>query len=257
VNESALLAAQRSEDAVHQKDFADALETIALGPARPIMLTQEERERVAFHEGGHTILGLVLPGSDPVGRVTIQPHGQALGVTYQQPEDDRHNYDEAYLRGRIIGAMGGRAAEEVVYGTRTTGAESDMQQATNIARQMVTRWGMSPELGPITLAQRSDGFVGQPESNAPAVNGSRPYSEDTARLIDTEVRNVLEEAYAQAVQLLTQNRKELDVLAQALLVRETLDGQDTLRVTGPRQVRSPAFLPLAVPIAAFKAGLDS
>jgi cell division protease FtsH len=257
VNESALLAAQRSEDAVHQKDFADALETIALGPARPIMLTQEERERVAFHEGGHTILGLILPGSDPVGRVTIQPHGQALGVTYQQPEDDRHNYDEAYLRGRIIGAMGGRAAEEIVYGTRTTGAESDMQQATNIARQMVTRWGMSPELGPITLAQRTDGFVGQPESNAPAVNGSRPYSEDTARLIDTEVRNVLDEAYARAVQLLTQNRKELDELARALLERETLDGQDILRVTGLREVRPAAVLPLPVPLAAFKAAPDT
>jgi cell division protease FtsH len=143
VNEAALLAAREDEDAVHQKDFMDALEKIVLGPARPIVLSPAERERVAYHEGGHAILGLVLPGADPVNRVTITPHGLALGVTYQRPEDDRHNYDEAYLRARIIGAMGGRAAAEVVYGTRTTGAESDMQQATNISRHMVTRWGMS------------------------------------------------------------------------------------------------------------------
>src|SRR5438105_6782312 len=138
-----LLAARRGEEAVHLKDFMDALEKIVLGPARPIVLSPAERERVAYHEGGHAILGLILPGADPVNRVTITPHGQALGVTYQREEDDRHNYDEAYLRARVIGAMRGRAAEDIVYGTRTTGAESDMQQATNIVRQMVTRWGMS------------------------------------------------------------------------------------------------------------------
>ena len=110
-------------------------------------MSPEERERVAYHEGGHTILGLLVPGADPVNRVTIMPRGQALGVTYQRPEDDRHNYSEEYLRARIIGAMGGRAAEEVVYGARTTGAENDMQQATDLARQMVTRWGMSERLG--------------------------------------------------------------------------------------------------------------
>jgi cell division protease FtsH len=196
------------------------------------LLTPAERERVAYHEGGHTLLGLVLPGADPVTRVTITPHGQALGVTYQQPDDDRHNYDEAYLRARITGALGGRAAEEAVYGTRTTGAESDMQQATSIARQMVTRWGMSERLGPVTLAQRSDGFLGQPEGDASGIGPWRPYSEDTARLIDAEVRRVLDESYGEALRLLRGRRRELDALAGALLEHETLDQADIRRVTG-------------------------
>jgi cell division protease FtsH len=247
VNEAALLAARRDQDTVHLKDFLDALETIALGPARPIMLNQAERERVAYHEGGHAILGLVLPGADPVNRVTIQPHGQALGVTYQQPDDDRHNYDEVYLRGRIIGAMGGRAAEDVVYGTRTTGAESDMQQATNIARQMVTRWGMSDELGPVTLA-RSDGAIGEPDTDA-SLPGWRPYSEDTARLIDSEIRRVLDDSYAEAVRLLRERRRELDALASALLEHETLDAQEVLQATGLRQ-SAPIPTVLPVPVAA-------
>ena len=144
VNEAALLAARRNQDDVRHRDFMDALEKLVLGPARQLVMSPAERERVAYHEGGHTILGLLVPGADPVNRVTIMPRGQALGVTYQRPEDDRHNYSEEYLRARIIGAMGGRAAEEVVYGGRTTGAENDMQQATDMARQMVTRWGMSP-----------------------------------------------------------------------------------------------------------------
>jgi cell division protease FtsH len=254
VNEAALLAARRGEDAVHQTDFMDALEKIVLGPARPIVLSPAERERVAYHEGGHAILGLILPGADPVNRVTITPHGQALGVTYQRPEDDRHNYDEAYLRARIIGAMGGRAAEEVVYGTRTTGAESDMQQATNISRQMVTRWGMSDKLGPVVLAQRNDGFLDPAEGDATMPGGAwRPYSEETARLIDAEVRRVLDESYADALRLLRQQRHELDALATALLEHETLDEQEILRVTGLRPAPRPGVLqlPVPVPVAAF------
>ncbi len=127
VNEAALEAARKNEDRVHQADFLDALERLVLGAARPLVLSQAERERVAYHEGGHAVVGLVLPDADPVHRVTIMPRGQALGVTYQRPDDDRHNYGEEYLRARITGAMGGRAAEELIYGTRTTGAESDMQ----------------------------------------------------------------------------------------------------------------------------------
>jgi cell division protease FtsH len=149
VNEAALQAARREADAVYHVDFMDALEKLILGPARELLMSEEEREPVAYHEGGHTILGLVVPGADPVNRVTIMPRGQALGVTYQRPEADRHNYHEGYLRARITGALGGRAAEEVVYGSRTTGSESDMEQATNMARQMVTRWGMSEALGPV------------------------------------------------------------------------------------------------------------
>jgi cell division protease FtsH len=251
VNEAALLAASRGEDAVHQKDFVDALEKIVLGPARPIVLSPAERERVAYHEGGHAILGLVLPGADPVSRVTITPHGQALGVTYQRPDDDRHNYDEGYLRGRIVGAMGGRAAEEVVYGTRTTGAESDMQQATNIARQMVTRWGMSQKLGPVALAQRDDGFIDPAEGETRTPGVWRPYSEETARLIDAEVRRVLDESYEDALRLLRQRRQELDALATALLEHESLDEQEILRITGLRPEPPSGALRLPVPGAAF------
>src|SRR5256712_2403539 len=194
VNEAALLAARRSEDRVHQKDFLDALEKLVLGPARNLVVSPAERERVAYHEGGHTILGLLVPGADPVSRVTIMPRGQALGVTYQRPEDDRHNYSEEYLRARITGAMGGRAAEEVVYGGRTTGAENDMQQATDLARQMVTRWGMSEKLGPVTLSPREDPFLGR--DPFASFGASRPYSEATAQVVDAEVERILQECYA-------------------------------------------------------------
>src|SRR5207253_90163 len=188
VNEAALMAARRNENAVHQSDFLDALEKLVLGPARNLVMSPAERERVAYHEGGHTILGLLVPGADPVNRVTIMPRGQALGVTYQRPEDDRHNYGEDFLRTRITGAMGGRAAEEVVYGSRTTGAENDMQQATDTARQMVTRWGMSEKLGPVTLAPRDDPFLRSADGFT-GFGGSRPYSEATAEIIDAEVED--------------------------------------------------------------------
>jgi cell division protease FtsH len=192
-------------------------------------MSPDEKRRVAYHEGGHTILGLVVPGADPVNRVTIVPRGQALGVTYQRPEEDRHNYEEGYLRARIIGAMGGRAAEELVYGTRTTGAESDMQQATELARQMVTRWGMSEKLGPVTLSGR-----GNPNLPGDQVvgGGGKPYSETFATLVDTEVQRILQETYAQAVQLLDDHRGALDALAQELVEREMLDEQEVLDVTG-------------------------
>jgi len=139
VNEAALLAARRDQNDVRQKDFFDALEKIVLGPERPLLMSRHDRERIAYHEGGHAILGLVVPGADPVHRVTIVPRGQALGVTYQRPDSDRYNYPEEYLRARIVGMLGGRAAEELVYGTKTTGAQSDIEQATTLARNMVTR----------------------------------------------------------------------------------------------------------------------
>jgi cell division protease FtsH len=230
VNEAALLAARRSEDRVTQKDFLDALEKLVLGPARNLVMSPAERERVAYHEGGHTILGLLVPGADPVNRVTIMPRGQALGVTYQRPEDDRHNYSEEYLRSRITGAMGGRAAEEVVYGGRTTGAENDMQQATDLARQMVTRWGMSEKLGPVTLAPREDPFLRS--DGFSGFGGSKPYSETTAEIVDSEVERILQECYAEGVRLIREHRVELDRLATALLEQETLDEQEIIRVTG-------------------------
>jgi cell division protease FtsH len=229
VNEAALLAARRGADAVQTADFMDALERLLLGPARELLMSQEERERVAYHEGGHTILGLVVAGADPVHRVTITPRGQALGVTYQRPEDDRHNYHEGYLRARITGALGGRAAEEVVYGSRTTGSESDIDQATGLARQMVTRWGMSEALGPVALAPRDSSFL--PSQGAFHATG-RALSEATSQLVDAEVRRILDECYADAVRLLQLHRDQLEALARALLEKETLDEQAILRVTG-------------------------
>jgi cell division protease FtsH len=238
VNEAALLAAHRGMDAVRRIDFMDALEKIVLGPARPLILSAEERQRVAYHEGGHALLGLLMPEADPVNRVTIVPHGMALGVTYQRPTDDRHNYDEQYLRSRVVGAMGGRAAEEVVFGSRTTGAENDMQQATSIVRQMVTRWGMSEKIGPVALAPEGNPLLGGGEAY---FGTSRPYSESTATLIDAEVARLLSEYYGDAVGLLREHRATLNVIADALLARETLDEGEIIELTGLRRV--PAAVP--------------
>ena len=228
VNEAALLAARREQNEVRHKDFLDALEKIVLGPERPLLLSRADKERIAYHEGGHAILGLVVPGADPVNRVTIVPRGQALGVTYQRPESDRYNYPEGYLRARIVGMLGGRAAEEIVYGTRTTGAENDIEQATGLARRMVTRWGMSERLGLVQLAPRENPYLGGSNGYV----GERPFSEATAEAIDGEVRKIISESHDEAKRLLLSHRKQLDALAQALLARETLNEQEILEVTG-------------------------
>ncbi|HEX2123891.1 MAG TPA: ATP-dependent zinc metalloprotease FtsH, partial [Thermoanaerobaculia bacterium] len=198
VNEAALLAARREQNQVHLKDFLDALEKIVLGPERPLLLSQHDRERIAYHEGGHAILGLVVPGADPVHRVTIVPRGQALGVTYQRPESDRYNYPEAYLRARIVGILGGRAAEEVVYGTKTTGAENDIEQATALARSMVTRWGMSERLGMVQLAPRENPYLARMDG----LGTARVVSEHTAAAVDAEVRRIIGESHDEAKRLL-------------------------------------------------------
>jgi cell division protease FtsH len=228
VNEAALLAARREQNEVRHKDFLDALEKIVLGPERPLLLSRADKQRIAYHEGGHAILGLVVPGADPVNRVTIVPRGQALGVTYQRPDSERYNYPEAYLRARIIGMLGGRAAEEIVYGTKTTGAESDIEQATGLARRMVTRWGMSERLGMVQLAPRENPYLSVPNGYA----GSREFSEETAEAIDAEVRKIIGESHDEAIRLLSAHRKQLDALVEALLVRETLNEKEILEVTG-------------------------
>ncbi len=227
VNETALLAARRNQNEVHHKDFLDSLEKIVLGPERPLLLSREDRERIAYHESGHAILGLVMPGADPVHRVTIVPRGQALGVTYQRPQTDRYNYPEAYLRARIVGMLGGRAAEEVVYGTKTTGAENDIEQATNLARNMVTRWGMSERLGMVQLAPRQNPYL----ANS-GFGGEKPFSEETARLVDAEVLRIINESHELAKSLLRKYRAQLDALVEALLARETLDEKEILDATG-------------------------
>ena len=176
-----------------------------------------------------------------MNRVSIVPRGQALGVTYQRPDSDRYNYPEAYLRARIVGLLGGRAAEEIVYGTKTTGAESDIEQATALARRMVTRWGMSERVGLVELAPRENPYLAGPAGYGAA----RPHSEATAELIDAEVRQIIGESHAEATRLLTAHRKELDALATALLSRESLSEEEILAVTG--LPRAPVLDTAAVP----------
>ncbi|OPY84666.1 MAG: ATP-dependent zinc metalloprotease FtsH [Syntrophus sp. PtaU1.Bin208] len=228
VNEAALRAARLGRNEVHFEDFMEALEKIVLGPERPLLLSPADKERIAYHEGGHAILGLVVPGADPVNRVTIVPRGQALGVTYQRPDSDRYNYPEAYLRARIIGMLGGRAAEEIVYGTKTTGAESDIEQASSLARRMVTRWGMSERLGLVQLAPRENVFL----SGMGGYGGEKPFSEETAETIDAEVLRIISESHKEAKRLLSEYRRQLDALAEALVARETLGEKEILEVTG-------------------------
>jgi cell division protease FtsH len=242
VNEAALLAARRERNEVFQQDFLDALEKIVLGPERPLLLSRADKERIAYHESGHAILGLLVPDADPVHRVSIVPRGQALGVTYQRPQADRYNYPEAYLRAKIVGMLGGRAAEEIVYGTRTTGAENDIEQATQLARNMVTRWGMSDELGMVQLAPRENPYL----SPLGGYGGARPFSDETARVIDAEVQKIIGESHAQATSLLKAHRRELDALVEALLARETLNEQEILEVTGLPPAPSVENRPLPV-----------
>jgi cell division protease FtsH len=227
VNEAALLAARRSESAVRARDFLDALEKIVLGPERPLLLSADDRKRIAYHESGHAILGLVVPGADPVHRVSIVPRGQTLGVTYQRPQTDRYNYPEAYLRARIIGMLGGRAAEEVVYGTRTTGAENDIEQATQLARNMVTRWGMSDAVGMVQLAPRDNPFL----RGSPVFGADKQFSEETAALVDSEVLRIIHECHEEAKRLLREQRAALDQLVVALLEKETLGEEEILQAT--------------------------
>jgi len=215
VNEAALLATRRERDAVTMVDFTDALEKVLLGAERRLVLSPADRERTAYHEAGHALLGLLVPGADPVRRVSIVPRGRALGVTVQSPVDDRQNYPEDHLRARMIGALGGRAAEAMVYGVVTTGAENDLKQVTEIARQMVIRWGMSPAVGPINLTDDGDG--------GSLLGRGRPYSETTAELIDSEMRRIVEECFNAAGELLRDNRSRLESLTTALLRDDSLD----------------------------------
>jgi cell division protease FtsH len=227
VNEAALLAARKGKDAVGRDDFYEAIEKILLGAARHLAMSPEDRRRVAYHEAGHALIGLVLPEADPVHKVTIVPRGQALGVTYQMPIDDRLNYPKEYLLARIIGALGGRAAEEIVYNEVTTGAENDLQQITAIARQMVTRWGMSDEVGLLSLdGPAQDNFLGG------GFERPRWYSDETARAVDESIKRIVDDCHRQALDILVRERGRLDALAEALLQRESLDEHEILEVVG-------------------------
>jgi cell division protease FtsH len=223
-NEAALLAARRGHDKVQMADFTDSLEKILLGAPRGVILSPEDRERTAYHESGHALVGMLTPEADPVRKVSIIPRGQALGVTLSTPDSDRVSYSREELEAKIKVSLGGRTAEEVVYGKITTGAESDLQQLSQIARQMVGRWGMSEQLGPITLLA-SDG-------QGPLLPGSSETSPQTQWLIDEEVHRIVDEAHAEATHLLTEHREQLDSLTHALLEAETLDAPDAYAAAG-------------------------
>ena len=224
VNEAALFAARRDHKTVEQSDFTDAIEKIILGAERQVVMTDADRERTAFHESGHALVGMLTPGADPVRKISIIPRGQALGVTLSTPETDRYSYGREELEAKIKVALGGRAAEKVVYGEITTGAESDIQNLTKIARGMVGRWGMSEAIGPLAVADgREDG---------PLLPGSSPVSPVTQQLVDEETRRIVEEAEREVLDLLERERPRLDALAGALLERETLDQEDAYAVAG-------------------------
>ena len=227
VNEAALTAARRNHQKVEESDFTDSLERIVLGAERQVMMSEEDRRRTAYHEGGHAIVGMLTPGADPVRKVSIIPRGLALGVTFSAPESDRFNYLEPEVHAKIKVALGGRCAEEVVFGEVSTGAESDIEQLTAIARQMVGRWGMSEALGPVVVLPRD----GAAPFAAPEV------SQETQKLVDDEVRRIVADAHEEVIALLRDNRERLDSLAQALLEHETLDEDDAYAAA--RVPRSP------------------
>ena len=224
INEAALLAARREHARVQMADISDSLEKIVLGAERHITIGKTERERVAYHEAGHAIVGMLTPGADPVRKVSIIPRGQALGVTFSSPHADRFNYEEHYLLGKIKVALGGRVAEEIVYDTITTGAESDIQQATQIARGMVGRWGMSREIGFVAVTPS--------ESQGMLLPGASETSERTQQIVDDEVRRIIETAHGEVTELLQANREKLESLAAALREDETLDEIEAYAAAG-------------------------
>jgi cell division protease FtsH len=224
VNEAALLAARRNHEKVNRQDLTDALERIVLGAERKVMISEDDRRRTAYHEAGHAIVGMLTPGADPVRKVSIIPRGQSLGVTFSAPDADRFNFEQQHLIAQIKVALGGRSAEEIVFSDITTGAESDIQQLTRIARGMVGRWGMSRAIGPIAVIPQ-DGM-------SLLLPGVSETSEATQRLVDEEVRRIVEAAHAEVSSLLRDHRSNLDALVAALLEHETLDEADAYAAAG-------------------------
>jgi len=235
VNEAALLAARRMQVEVRHRDLLDALEKVQLGTARNVVIPEEERRRTAYHEAGHALLGMLQPGADPVRKVSIIPRGRALGVTLSTPEADRYGFDANYLRGRIIGALGGMAAEKEVFDLVTTGAESDLEMVTRIARSMVGRWGMSERIGTLSVL---------PAEGDPRMAG---VSEGLLDAVDEEVRRITDECYQEARRLLREHRRQLDAIVVQLLEHESLDEPEIYAAAGI--ARSPAT-PVPAPVPA-------
>ncbi len=223
-NEAALLAARRSHDKVQMGDFTDSLEKILLGAPRGILLNPEDRERTAYHESGHALVGMLTPEADPVRKVSIIPRGMALGVTLSTPDSDRVSYSREELDAKIRVALGGRTAEEVVYGRITTGAESDIENLTEIARQMIGRWGMSDKIGPVAVLPR--------DGSGPLLPGAAEASPQMQWLVDEEVRRIVDDAHEVVTKLLSDHRDQLESLTRALLKAETLDAPEAYAAAG-------------------------
>jgi cell division protease FtsH len=240
VNEAALLAARRNKQRVDMEDLEDAKDKVMLGIERKsLQLSDEERKLTAYHEAGHAIVSLHVPGLDPVHKVTIVPRGRALGITFSLPEEDRHNHTKAYIIGKLAMAFGGRVAEELIFGPDkvTTGAAQDIEQATEMVRRMVTQFGMSDAVGPVAIGDREQQiFLGR------EIQQHREVSEKTAELVDSEIKRILQDAYGRAQDILSGHMNELHAMAEALLERETLD-RDEVELLGrgkPLPPRAPA-----------------
>jgi cell division protease FtsH len=240
VNEAALLAARRDADQVWMVDFEEAKDKVLLGTARKsLIMTDEDKRQTAYHEAGHALVATLTPGSDPVHKVTIIPRGMALGVTMTMPEEDRYSMTRRQIEALIKHAMGGRAAEEIVFGHFSTGAANDLKQATEHARRMVCQYGMSDRIGPVSLGDDAgDVFLGRDFVTR------KEYSEEKAREVDAEVTRILTESYETARQLLKEHRELLDRVSEALLERETLDGSELRQLIEGRELA-----PLPVPVA--------
>ncbi|HEX3273445.1 MAG TPA: ATP-dependent zinc metalloprotease FtsH [Gemmatimonadales bacterium] len=242
VNEAAVLAARRNKTLVDMQDFEDAKDKVMLGvERRSLVLTEAERKLTAYHEAGHAIVAIKIPGSDPIHKVTIVPRGRALGLTASLPEVDRHNYSKDWLIGSLAMFFGGRVAEEIIFGADkvTTGAGNDIERATALARRMVTQFGMSERIGPLAVGDKEQEiFLGREFAQR------REISERTAQMVDDEVKRLVDEAYARATQILGQNRELLDRIADALLERETIDREDLDRLV-KNQPLPPRNLPPA------------
>jgi cell division protease FtsH len=219
VNEAALNAARHNKEAVDKSDFEEAKDKIVMGlERRSIVVSEQDRRLTAYHEAGHAIVGLMLEETDPLHKITIIPRGRAMGLTQQVPLDDRMTYSREYLLNRVAILMGGRAAEEVVFGRLTTGASNDIDHATEIATRLVCEWGMSPTIGPIAYRRSSEGFLGEGGQN-------KAHSEMVARSIDTEIKQLIDGCYDQALELLRKHNRFLHNFAEALLLYETMDAE--------------------------------
>jgi cell division protease FtsH len=226
VNEAALLAARKNKKAVEMDDFEEAKDKVMMGVERKsLQISDKERKLTAYHESGHVLVAINIPGADPIHKVTIIPRGRALGITHQLPMDERHNYSRSYITGQLSILLGGRSAEKIIFNELTTGGGNDIERATELARKMVCEWGMSDRLGPLTFGKKTEEiFLGR------EIAKHRDFSEETAKLIDEEVRKIVEEAEKLACNILKKNLNKLQLIAEALLEHEVIDGEDITRL---------------------------